>query len=423
MTLILLVVIYIKDREETLKALKTFSRSLTCTNNDYEEVIINKWSIQLLNLLQSTDEEIIYYSICCITNIAAGSSELVNSVVKTIPYLTLLLSNEAPKIKNQAAWALGNIAGEKPENSKIIIDNGALGPIVQMLESNDKDLVQTAGFTLSNLCRGSNPPLDKIYNNGIMKPLFIHLNNDNNIEEISELIWICVYYSASKDDKYLNILLDNNITHNLIKYLEYCLNSPNDLNYAIPIIRTIGNICSSSLDRGTELLLKEDKFFNLMLQCIQSSSRIIRKESLWALSGLTAGTINEVNMVINANFIPVLCKIIATDTFDIKKEAAYSILNISTRSKEYLKKFPEEELLPIFINIVQNTQDIELAQLGIKYLAWELQNNKELFKSHENTVIDALESIPIKFYEEDNVKQMASLVLDTYWEENNKMEI
>jgi len=45
-----------------------------------------------------------------------------------------------------------------------------------MLESNDKDLVQTAGFTLSNLCRGSNPPLDKIYNNGIMKPLFIHLN-------------------------------------------------------------------------------------------------------------------------------------------------------------------------------------------------------------------------------------------------------
>jgi len=53
-------------------------------------------------------------------------------------------------------------------------------------------------------------------------------------------------------------------------------------------------------------------------------------------------------------------------------------LNISTRSKEYLKKFPEEELLPIFINIVQNTQDIELAQLGIKYLAWELQNNKEV---------------------------------------------
>jgi len=93
--------LYSKDREETLKALKTFSRSLTCTNNDYEEVIINKWSIQLLNLLQSTDEEIIYYSICCITNIAAGSSELVNSVVKTIPYLTLLLSNEAPKIKNQ----------------------------------------------------------------------------------------------------------------------------------------------------------------------------------------------------------------------------------------------------------------------------------------------------------------------------------
>ena len=53
-------------------------------------------------------------------------------------------------------------------------------------------------------------------------------------------------------------------------------------------------------------------------------------------------------------------------------------MNICTRSKEYLKKFPEEKILPIFTNIVQNTQDIELAQLGIKYLAWELESNKEV---------------------------------------------
>ncbi|OUM65840.1 hypothetical protein PIROE2DRAFT_7084, partial [Piromyces sp. E2] len=59
--------LYSEDRDETLKALKTFSRGLTCTNNDYEEIIINKWSNQLLDLLQSTDEEILYYSICCIT--------------------------------------------------------------------------------------------------------------------------------------------------------------------------------------------------------------------------------------------------------------------------------------------------------------------------------------------------------------------
>lgn len=85
-------------------------------------------------------------------------------------------------------------------------------------------------------------------------------------------------------------MLDNNITSILVKYLDYCLTtSTTNLNYAIPIIRTIGNICSSSLDKGTELLLKERSFLDLMYKCITSSSRIIRKESLWALSGLTAG--------------------------------------------------------------------------------------------------------------------------------------
>jgi len=44
-----------------------------------------------------------------------------------------------------------------------------------MLESNDKDLIQTSAFTFSNLCRGSNPPLDKIYECGIITPLFQHL--------------------------------------------------------------------------------------------------------------------------------------------------------------------------------------------------------------------------------------------------------
>lgn len=140
--------------------------------------------------------------------------------------------------------------------------------------------------------------------------------------------------------------------------MDYCITStePNIINYAIPIIRTIGNICSSSLDRGTELLLKENKFLNLLLQCIQSTSRIIRKESLWALSGLTAGiliyiyikkgtltflflniigqlflikgTIKEIDEVINANFIPPICEILQKDTFDIKKEVSSFILNL-----------------------------------------------------------------------------------------------
>lgn len=79
------------------------------------------------------------------------------------------------------------------------------------------------------------------------------------------------------------------------------------------------------------------------------------------------------------HLIILICKLYLNFQFyNYKSKAAYSILNISTRSKEYSKKFPEEEILPVFINIVHNTQDVELAQLGMKYLAWELENNKEV---------------------------------------------
>lgn len=413
--------LYSNQKEDLLNGLKVFSRGLTSEICDYEDIIVEKWSKRLIKLLQSTDEEILYHAICCITNIAAGSTELSDSVVKAVPYLTLLLTNDIKRIKDQAAWAIGNIAGEDPKNISIIIDNGVLSPLTQMLESGDIDFVQTAAFTISNLCRGPNPPLEKLIQFGIIKPLFNHLNNDNDIAEISELFWICVYFSAAKDEKYLKLLLENNISSVLVKYLKICIDDEKLIKYAIPIIRTIGNICSSSLDEGTESLLKENGFLTYILKCIQSPLRIIKKESLWALSGLTAGTMEEAVTVANSGFIPPLCTILATEAYDIRKEAAYSILNICTRSKDLLKKFPEESLMPIFVNFVQNSQDIELIHLGLKYIAWELENNNELFKKNEEQIVEALESVPIKNSEEEELVQMSKLILDTYW--NDRMEI
>ena len=53
-------------------------------------------------------------------------------------------------------WALGNIAGDGPELRDVVLHNGIMPPLLEILAS-DVRQKKTASWTLSNLCRGKDP--------------------------------------------------------------------------------------------------------------------------------------------------------------------------------------------------------------------------------------------------------------------------
>ncbi|KAJ2630026.1 hypothetical protein H4R22_002960 [Coemansia sp. RSA 1290] len=405
-----------------VSSLTSLSTRLEQPSEEVRNFIQDQGVELLIGFLNSTDADEKLQSLWCLTNIAAGEPGIAQTALAAVPYLLALLSSEDAEIQNQAIWAVGNLAAEGESARNQLFANGVLNPLVNVvMNTTDSTLLQTACFALSNMARMPNSYFNRLFDMDVPQSIarqLVQFKDDMGC--VTELAWVCTYLTAASNSHQIDQIM---ATGAIETFLSCATKSSDIANTAlIPIIRTLGNIAAGT-DAQTHSLVSQEKFVQLLVRSIEkTSSRAIEKESLWVLSSVTAGSKADVNTMVNAGIITDLARIIEKQNFDLKKEAAYSLLNIAIVGQR-ISDLPNRDLVPEFVEFV-NSQDVELVRMGIQYIALLFEQlpdrqGPELLRGVAGG-IDALEN-QVAVTDDDNARSILSALIDDFYAEGSMM--
>ncbi|CAN0430860.1 unnamed protein product, partial [Ectocarpus sp. 12 AP-2014] len=334
-----------------LRALLSSNRRGAKKEDLIREALERDWVPLLMGWLGAdTRPAVQVEALWALTNIAAGAPDHAQVLTNSgaVPPLVVLLDSPNEEVLEQALWLLGNLAGEGAAARDAVLAVDALPPLVRCLERHQgsRSLLKIGSWTLSNLCDGQPRPVLDVHT---VIPALSKLLQHTDSEILSHTCW-ALSHLCDGLSTHIRAVVDANICWRLVELLKH-----RSWRVTKPALRTIGNIVCAEDDTDYTQHIIDAGAVPCLQQLIAHSNREIQKEACWTLSNIAAGTVEQIQTVLDSGALPSLVELASSQCLDpadpdsggadpeVRSEASWAVLNATSCGSDHQIEYLVQE--------------------------------------------------------------------------------
>uniref|UniRef100_A0A6G1S6S5 Importin subunit alpha n=1 Tax=Aceria tosichella TaxID=561515 RepID=A0A6G1S6S5_9ACAR len=382
----------------------------------FDEVIQNNLVPRLVQLLQISEDPLVQFEVAWIlTNICSGTTEQTRVVVNSgaLPELVRLMRSPDIRVCEQAVWALGNIIGDNGQFRDAVISHNFVNALLDLINSGlELGFLRNATWVLVNLCRNKEPPTDSEVIKQILPALMSLIGSDDQTILI-DTTW-AISYITELGPTYSQLVIDYGLVKKMTRLISH-----EESKIKTAAIRALGCIATGS-DEQTQAVVDAGAIPALR-NAFEGLNDRIAKEALWFLSNVVAGSQEQIQAVIDADLVPMIIHFLSNGDYQQQKEASWAVFNFClTGSQDQLKVLIENGAVPALCDLLTLNDNTLIKNVleALKSLLRKCDDNTVRNQIEACGGLDRIEALQDSPNQE--IYQYSYVIIENYFSENDQ---